>query len=206
MKTGSVAFMLALLCGVMALLPHAATAWLVFDRDAILSGQIWRAWTGHLVHLSWQHAMADTLVLSVSSWMLVHRAGVRVTVRILLAGAPLIALGLLFAVPDMGVYAGASGIAMLMAAAMGGRLWLEAPRLRGPLGLLAVAVLIRMALDAGDGLPNLSTLPDGIRVVWQAHALGLLLGVWSAQWHAPRSAGTLEPGPHTALRSRQSPA
>ncbi len=205
MKTGSVAFMLALLCGVTALLPHAVTVWLMYDRDAILSGQIWRAWTGHWVHFSWQHAVADTLVLFVSTWMLSHRAGVKVAAWVLLAGAPLIALGLLLAVPDLRIYAGASGIATMTAAAVAGRLWQDAPRLRSLLGLLAFAVVIRMALDAGDGLPRLGTLPAGIRVVWQAHALGLLLGVWFAQWRSPRSAGTSELGWRTALRSVKSP-
>lgn len=28
---------------------------LAFDRDAIQNGQIWRIWTGNLVHLNWKH-------------------------------------------------------------------------------------------------------------------------------------------------------
>lgn len=180
MTTVRIALLPALFCALLAMLPHTVAAWLVFDRDAILAGQVWRMWTGHLIHFTWQHAAADGLALFASAWVLAHYAGGRTVAWVLLAGAPLIALGLLFVVPDLQVYGGASGIAMLVAAAAGGRLWHAAPRLRGLLGLLAVLALARMVLDAGDGTPYLSTLPDGVRVVWQAHALGLLLGVLSA--------------------------
>jgi rhomboid family GlyGly-CTERM serine protease len=32
---------------------------LLCDRDAILAGQWWRIWTGHLVHFGWPHFVAD---------------------------------------------------------------------------------------------------------------------------------------------------
>lgn len=180
MSTLRIALLPALLCGLLAVMPHAVTAWLVFDRDAILDGQIWRLWTGHGVHFSWQHAMTDGLVLFVATWVLACHVGARAVAWIFLAGAPLIALGLLLVVPDLRVYAGASGVVMLVAGAACGRLWRDVPRLRSLLGLLAIAAIIRMILDVDGGLSPLSTLPDGIRVVWQAHALGLILGVLSA--------------------------
>ena len=38
-------------------------AWLAFDRQAILAGQVWRLWSGHLVHYSLHHALLDSSVL-----------------------------------------------------------------------------------------------------------------------------------------------
>ncbi len=32
---------------------------LLCDRDAILAGEWWRIWTGHLVHFGWPHFVAD---------------------------------------------------------------------------------------------------------------------------------------------------
>lgn len=40
---------------------------LAFDRDAIQNGQIWRIWTGNLVHLNWKHLGMNLVGL----WLLV---------------------------------------------------------------------------------------------------------------------------------------
>ena len=34
---------------------------LVYQRAAILAGQYWRLWTGHFIHLSWNHAALNAL-------------------------------------------------------------------------------------------------------------------------------------------------
>jgi rhomboid family GlyGly-CTERM serine protease len=43
--------------------------WLVYDRSAILSGQIWRLFTGHWVHFSTSHLIYDSLALGVAGWI-----------------------------------------------------------------------------------------------------------------------------------------
>ena len=40
------------------------TLWLRFDRNAILSGEIWRLFTGHLAHMSWPHLSMNLLGLA----------------------------------------------------------------------------------------------------------------------------------------------
>ena len=40
------------------------TLWLRYDRNAILSGEIWRIFTGHLAHLTWTHLLMNLLGLA----------------------------------------------------------------------------------------------------------------------------------------------
>lgn len=42
------------------------SSWLVYDRSAILSGQIWRMFTGHWVHFSSSHLVCDCLALGIA--------------------------------------------------------------------------------------------------------------------------------------------
>jgi rhomboid family GlyGly-CTERM serine protease len=44
--------------------------WLVYDRSAILSGQIWRMFTGHWVHFSTSHLIYDSLALGIAGWII----------------------------------------------------------------------------------------------------------------------------------------
>ena len=44
--------------------PASVLGTLAYKSDAILAGETWRLWTGHLVHFSWKHALADGIVLT----------------------------------------------------------------------------------------------------------------------------------------------
>jgi rhomboid family GlyGly-CTERM serine protease len=52
----------------LALFP-ACSGWLMYDRTAILSGQIWRLFTGHWVHFSTSQLGYDLLALAVAGWI-----------------------------------------------------------------------------------------------------------------------------------------
>lgn len=54
---------------VIGLCPGLAS-WLVYDRTAILNGQIWRMFTGHWVHFSASHLLYDSLALVLAGWMI----------------------------------------------------------------------------------------------------------------------------------------
>lgn len=54
---------ISLISLLLAMMPDAAI-WLVYDRPAILSGQIWRLFTGHLVHFSSSHLTYDLLAFT----------------------------------------------------------------------------------------------------------------------------------------------
>jgi rhomboid family GlyGly-CTERM serine protease len=185
-----VSLALVSICSLLAVAPDGVTAWLAFDREAILMGQVWRCWTGHLVHFSLQHALPDIVVLFVATRILETYSGSRAAAWAFFLGAPLISLGLLVAVADLRLYEGASGLATLIGVAAGCQLWRADHRLRGVLGLLAAAVLIKLVLDASGSLPDLTTLPEGVQVAWQAHAIGAILGLLSAIYESMR------PGAH----------
>jgi rhomboid family GlyGly-CTERM serine protease len=50
-----------------------SSAWLIYDRPAILSGQLWRMFTGHWVHFSTGHRVCDLIPLGVAGWILEAR-------------------------------------------------------------------------------------------------------------------------------------
>ena len=47
------------------LAPGFFRAWLVYDRTALVHGELWRLWTGHLVHFSNSHLLLDTFVSAI---------------------------------------------------------------------------------------------------------------------------------------------
>ncbi len=89
----------------------ALSGLMIYDRGAILNGEIWRLLSGHWVHFSFMHLLCDTLVLAGSSWILARR-GCRWFPWACVLGAPLISLLLLWLEPGLGAFGGLSGLAM----------------------------------------------------------------------------------------------
>jgi rhomboid family GlyGly-CTERM serine protease len=52
-----------------ALVPRWSS-WLIYDRSAIRSGQLWRMFTGHWVHFSTRHLVCDLVPLGIAGWIL----------------------------------------------------------------------------------------------------------------------------------------
>lgn len=163
-------------CLLLACLPVPAPA-LAWEREAILAGQWWRLWSGHLVHFGLQHAFTDGLVLLAAGMLLERRIGPRCLLGQLAVAAPLVSLLLLSTAPGLDEYRGASGLAAMLAVAAGIACWPDAGRWR-PV-LLAGAVLFAAATGAAAlGMhTSLSSLPLGIAVAWQAHLLGAACGI-----------------------------
>lgn len=172
--------MLAMTClavGFTSLAPQLA-----YDRQGIMAGEVWRLWTGHLTHFSAQQLWVDVSMLLVVGWLVEREWGARFTAGILLLGMPAISIGLLLLSPHLLHYRGASGVAMLLALAAATAMWQSRPAARLGLLLIGLALAIKTLLDATGTLPDLSSLPPGIRVAWQAHVAGALIG-WLASRH-----------------------
>ncbi|AOS46152.1 Rhomboid family protein [Lacunisphaera limnophila] len=60
-------FLFALLALVVQLVP-AWRAGLLYDRPALAAGELWRLWTGHLVHFGWPHFLVDAGLLLIVGW------------------------------------------------------------------------------------------------------------------------------------------
>lgn len=167
-------------CLALLLAPENVVGWLAFDRQAILDGQVWRLWSGHLTHFSAQHALVDAGVLLLLGIVAERELGAARVGWMLFFGAPAISLGLLILAPEMAAYRGASGLAMLVAVAGGVALWRSRPKLRLFLVLGSAFQLLKVLFEA-IGLPlDMASFHQDIQVAWQAHVLGSFLG-WIAQ-------------------------
>jgi rhomboid family GlyGly-CTERM serine protease len=83
---------------------------LILDRRGILSGQLWRLWTGHLVHFGPSHLFWNLAVFAVAgAW--VEGMAPRRTRLFFLLGPPFISLVLISLEPDLLQYGGLSGLA-----------------------------------------------------------------------------------------------
>ena len=176
---------LALACLVLVLAPSALTDTLAYDRPAILSGQFWRLWTGHLVHFSLRHALADASVLFLLGLVLEPLLGTRRLCIALAGGAALISVGLLLCVPDLRQYRGASGLDMLMAARTLMFLWRSGDIARPWLAFFAILMAFKILAEAFDVSLGFAGSLGDVVVVWQAHLLGALCGVFSASRPRP---------------------
>ena len=61
---------------VVVLVIQLVPAWrgaLLYDRAALVGGEWWRIWTGHLVHFGWPHFVADAGLLFILGWLLEAR-------------------------------------------------------------------------------------------------------------------------------------
>lgn len=160
-----------------ALLPDAAQPWLEYRREAVLSGEVWRLFSGHLVHWTPRHALQDGIALLVLAWSLEPLGAARHLWRTLALASLVLSLFLAIAVPEMAAYRGASGLALTLAGLLIAALWRQRPAWRRGI-FLGVALLAgKLFADAQGFGPDLTGLPDGITVAWQVHAAGLGLGL-----------------------------
>ncbi len=93
--------------------PGSVRELLIYDRDALAAGELWRLWTGHLCHFGWFHTLADTAVFLAATFALALRspASTRLTfLHALLVLPAFISLAIFFLDPAMSRYAGLSGI------------------------------------------------------------------------------------------------
>lgn len=160
-----------------AMLGDASADALAYDRQAILSGQLWRLWSGHLVHYSPRHALTDAGVLFLIGWVLEPLVGTRRLCLGLGLGASLIALALLAWVPDLLQYRGLSGLDMMMAVMALIALRRSDGLSASWLVVLGAAMLLKTVCEAAGLSPGGAALPQGVVVVWQAHALGAAWGI-----------------------------
>lgn len=98
------------LLGVLQALPPSWHEVLRYDRHAVLQGELWRLWTGHLIHLGWVHWALNACGLVLCSLL----ADVPPEPRALLRQVLVLSLGIsvlfLLLVPNLAHYVGLSGV------------------------------------------------------------------------------------------------
>ena len=96
--------------GVLAYVIPGSAPLMVYDRAAILSGEVWRLFTGNWVHFSLSHLVYDSATLGIVGWM-IERRGYPYYKRLYILAPILIGVGLFAAQPDLQFYGGLSGMA-----------------------------------------------------------------------------------------------
>lgn len=168
-------------CLLLACVGEPLGASLAWERAGILHGELWRLWSGHLVHYSISHAAADTLVLLAMGLYAEPLVGSRRFGLLLAGAATLLSLGLLVLAPSLNEYRGASGLAALTAVLGGVLAWRRHPASRPMLGCAALAMAAKTLWEAFAHTAAFVDLPAGVAVAWQVHLLGALLGVVAAR-------------------------
>lgn len=83
---------------------------MVYDRAAILSGEVWRLLTGNWVHFSTRHLLYDLLALGIAGWI-IERRGYPHFALLCVLSALSIGTVLLAIRPEVQSYGGLSGVA-----------------------------------------------------------------------------------------------
>lgn len=86
------------------------SAFLIYDREAILAGEVWRLLSAHLVHFSTEHLVYDLLAFGIAGWIIESR-GYRFFELLCFLMALFISIALFIAEPQMSYYGGLSGVA-----------------------------------------------------------------------------------------------
>ncbi|MDT8384608.1 MAG: rhombosortase [Gammaproteobacteria bacterium] len=165
---------LALCMTLVALGGSELSALLRFEREAILHGQLWRLFSGHLTHLGWSHLWLNIAGLALI-WGLVGRCfSLRQWLSISAGLALGIGLGLLVFNPQLAWYVGLSGVlhGMLVAGGIA-----EVRAGRGSSYVLLILVGAKLVWEQVAGpLPG-STAGAGGAVIVDAHLYGALCGI-----------------------------
>ena len=89
----------------------AAADLLVYDREGLAGGELWRLLTGHLVHFSAAHLVNNLVVLVPAVW-LVETRYTKDTGLLMLAAASAVGIAVFAGTPEIQRFGGASGISL----------------------------------------------------------------------------------------------
>ena len=94
---------------ILLFLPHEIEDLLIFHRQNLIAGEWWRIFSGHFVHLSWQHLLMNIAGLWLIIWLAKNRLTTAEWLITLLSSSLFISLALLF-FSNLDWYVGFSGI------------------------------------------------------------------------------------------------
>ncbi len=180
-----------------ALVIQLNPAWraiLRYDRTALAGGEIWRGWTGHIVHFGWPHFLADTGLWLILGWLLEARHPV--FSRVALVGLPAFVSAVLYWFdPGMQRYGGLSAVnlGLLLFLALQGwqRNW--ADWFWPAVLLIYVGEVVFEIVQGGRGGGLIRFDDPAIRVATSAHLASA--GYALLAWLVARAVPTKKPEP-----------
>jgi len=95
---------------------------LVYNRYDIAHGEIWRIWTGHVVHFGWPHFVADGALFVVIGWALERSHPVCGKISLIVLPV-VVSISLFWFDPSMNIYGGLSGVNVGLLVFMACRGW-----------------------------------------------------------------------------------
>ena len=171
---------------------------LVCDRDAILAGEWWRIWTGHLVHFGWPHFVADAGLFLILGRLLERPHPV--ISRLALVVMPVVICATIFWLdPAMTRYGGLSavnfGLLLFLAANGWQKNWVDWfwPAV---LAIYVGEVVLETVYGNGHGGGMIQFDDPSVRVGTAAHIGGGACGIlaWLASWLYGRRRARRSPG------------
>ena len=174
--------------GAIALVIQFNPAWrdaLLFDRDALARGELWRVWTGHLVHFGWPHFVADAGLFVILGWLLQPQHAL--FNRIALVVMPVFISAVIYwCDPTMTRYGGLSavnlGLLLFLAAQGWQRNWTD--WFWPTVLLIYIGEVIFEIHQGGRGGGMIKFDDPGIHVATSAHlaSAAYALGAWAVAW------------------------
>jgi len=150
---------------------------LEFDRQQLLSGEIWRIWTGHLVHTNSSHFALNIVAAIIIYFTFFTRIKLG---ELLLYGfvfAALISVTLLCIYPRLGWYNGLSGLLHALVAYFSMRLARDENKLFWT-GL--IIVWVKVLVEVIRAHSGYESLVGDMRVITEAHLIGAFFGTVTA--------------------------
>lgn len=174
-----------LLTAGLALVIQLNPAWrevLIYERTAAGGGEVWRWWTGHLVHFGWPHFLVDTGLLLLIGWTL-GRQFPHASALGLVLQPVLITAVIYWFDPAMTRYAGLSAVNLGLLLLLAMRGWQGNPRdwLWPAIVVLYVAELVFEITRGGQGGGFIVFDDPEVKVATSAHlaAAAYALLAWS---------------------------
>ena len=165
------------------------SAWrpvLIYDRYAVVRGEWWRIWTGHLVHFGWPHFVADAGLFLILGRLL-ERDHPVISRTALVAMPVVIVVTLAWLDPVMIQYGGLSAVDFGLLIFLAGRGWQKNwvdwfwPAV---LAIYVGEVILEATYGHGHGGGMIQFDDPAIRVGTAAHIGGGVCGVlaWLCSW------------------------
>lgn len=150
---------------------------LEFDRQKVLSGEIWRIWTGHLVHTNSVHFSLNIAAALLVFFVFFRNIKLSELLLCSFVFAALISVTLLCTYPGLGWYNGLSGLLHALVTYFSMRLAKDEDKIF--LAVLAV-VWVKVLVEAVRSHFGYEKLVGGMAVITEAHLVGAFFGTVTA--------------------------
>jgi len=158
-------------------------AFFIYDRGAVVSGELWRILTAHFVHYTDSH-LFNNLIFLLPAMVLAEMHSRKELVRVLLVSAAAIGLAIFALEPGLARYAGASGVSLALVTRVALRGMEGSVRWRAVCGTVLVIVGLKLIVENWFGWRWMNWGHEsGIVTVALAHSVGVASGlvVWLVQ-------------------------